>query len=176
MTSRPDSSSFRAMATTNFKGNPVNTNSALPAVGSPAPDFTLVGADLAEKSLKDFAGKTVVLTINPSYDTGVCQMAATKFNNELEKKDGVVGLMISADLPFAQKRFCSAENLTTVIPLSTFRSSFAKDYGVELIDGPLKGVTARAVIVIDPSSKVKYVELVEEITTEPNYVAALASL
>ena len=169
-------STLGPMASTKFKGNPVNTNSALPAVGSPAPDFTLVGADLSEKSLKDFAGKTLVLTINPSYDTGVCQAAATKFNKELESKDGVIGLMISADLPFAQKRFCAAENVENIIPLSTFRSSFAKDYGVELIDGPLKGVTARAVIVIDGNAKVKYVELVEEVTTEPNYDAALASL
>lgn len=176
MASAQNFRTFGAMASTKFKGNPVNTNGTLPAVGSPAPDFTLVGADLAEKSLKDFAGKTVVLTINPSYDTGVCQAAAAKFNKELGGKEGVVGLLISADLPFAQKRFCAAENVETVIPLSTFRSSFAKDYGVELIDGPLKGVTARAVIVVDPSGQVKYVELVDEVTSEPNYDAALAAL
>lgn len=176
MASAQNFRTFEAMASTKFKGNPVNTNSTLPAVGSPAPDFTLVGADLAEKSLKDFAGKTIVLTINPSYDTGVCQAAAAKFNNELAGKDGVVGLLVSADLPFAQKRFCAAEGVETVIPLSTFRSSFAQDYGVELIDGPLKGVTARAVIVIDPAGQVKYVELVDEVTTEPNYEAALAAL
>jgi thiol peroxidase len=164
------------MASTKFKGNPVNTNKALPAVGSTAPAFTLVASDLSEKSLADYKGKTVVLTVNPSYDTGVCQATATKFNKALESKEGVVGLMVSADLPFAQKRFCAAEGLETVVPLSTFRSSFAKDYGLELVDGPLRGVTARAVIVVDPNAKVKYVELVDEITTEPNYDAALAAL
>lgn len=164
------------MATTNFKGNPVNTNGALPAVGSHAPSFTLVGSDLAEKSLSDFAGQTLVLTINPSYDTGVCQATARHFNTDLAKKDGVKVLMISADLPFAQKRFCSAEGIENVVPLSTFRSSFAKDYGLELIDGPLKGVTARAVIIIDGSGKVTYVQLVDEITTEPDYAPVLASV
>jgi thioredoxin-dependent peroxiredoxin len=162
------------MASTLFKGNPVHTNGNLPAVGSKAPAFTLVGADLSEKSLSDFSGQTVVLTINPSYDTGVCQATARRFNTELSKKAGVAVLMISADLPFAQKRFCSAEGIEGIIPLSTFRSTFAKDYGLELVDGPLKGVTARAVIVVDPSGQVKYSQLVDEITTEPSYDSVLA--
>ncbi len=164
------------MASTKFKGNPVNTNGSLPTVGSQAPAFTLVGADLSEKSLSDFAGNTLVLTINPSYDTGVCQAAARRFNAELTKKESVQGLMISADLPFAQKRFCAADGLEEIVPLSSYRSTFAKDYGLELVDGPLQGLTARAVIVIDAQGKVKYSELVDEITTEPNYEAALAAL
>ncbi len=164
------------MASTKFKGTPVNTNAALPSVGSSAPNFSLVDADLSEKTLRDFAGDTLVLTVNPSYDTGVCQATARKFNSELSKKAGVTVLMISADLPFAQKRFCAAEGVDGVVSLSTFRSEFAKDYGLELIDGPLKGLTARAVIVIDPNGKVKYAELVPEITTEPNYAAAIAAL
>lgn len=164
------------MASTKFKGNPVNTNGSLPAVGSKAPAFTLVGTDLAEKSLSDFAGQTLVLTINPSYDTGVCQATARRFNADVAKKDGVKVLMISADLPFAQNRFCSAEGIDSVIPLSTFRSTFAKDYGLELVDGPLKGVTARAVIVIDGAGIVTYAQIVDEITTEPDYAAILPSL
>ena len=164
------------MASTKFKGTPVHTNGSLPEVGASAPNFTLVGADLSEKSLADFSGKTLVLTINPSYDTGVCQAAARRFNKDLSQKEGVTVLMISADLPFAQKRFCSAEGIDGVVPLSTFRSTFAKDYGLELVDGPLKGVTARAVIVIDKAGKITYSELVDEITTEPNYEAAEAAL
>ena len=164
------------MATTKFKGTPVNTNKALPEVGAKAPEFNLVAADLSEKSLKDFAGKTVVLTVNPSYDTGVCQAAARKFNSELSAKSGVAVLMISADLPFAQKRFCTAEGIDGIVPLSSFRSSFASDYGLELVDGPLKGLTARAVLVLDKSGKVQYTELVPEITTEPNYEAALGAV
>ncbi len=164
------------MASTKFKGNPVSTNGTLPEVGSQAPDFTLVGADLSEKSLSDFAGQTIVLTVNPSYDTGICQAAARRFNSELSKKDGVTVLMISADLPFAQKRFCTAEGIEGIVPLSTFRSSFAEDYGLQLVDGPLKGVTARAVLIVDGSGKVTYSELVDEITTEPNYEAALSAL
>jgi thioredoxin-dependent peroxiredoxin len=164
------------MAATKFKGNPVNTNAALPAVGASAPAFTLVAGDLSEKSLSDFAGQTVVLTVNPSYDTGVCQATARHFNKELSKKQGVAVLMISADLPFAQKRFCTAEGIDGIVPLSTFRSTFAKDYGLELVDGPLKGVTARAVLVLDGAGKVRYSQIVEEITTEPDYDAVIAAL
>jgi thioredoxin-dependent peroxiredoxin len=164
------------MANTKFKGNPASTIGELPALGSKAPAFKLVAKDLSEKSAADFGGKTLVLTINPSYDTGVCQATARKFNSELAKRSDVAVLAISADLPFAQKRFCEADGLENVIPLSSFRSSFAKDYGVELLDGPLKGLTARAVLVIDPQGTVKHAELVPEITTEPDYGAALAAL
>jgi thiol peroxidase len=164
------------MATTALKGNPTQTNGDLPAVGSDAPDFALVATDMSEKALVDFAGKKKILSINPSYDTPVCQVATRTFNERAAGLDDVVVLMISADLPFAQKRFCSAEGIEDVIPLSTFRGSFLKDYGVELIDGPLKGVSARAIVVLDENDKVIHTELVPDITQEPNYDAALAAV
>jgi thiol peroxidase len=164
------------MAKTAFKGNPVETTGELPAIGSKAKPLELVALDLSPKSLKDFAGKKKVLTINPSYDTGVCQAAARALNERISGRGDAVVLMISADLPFAQKRFCEAAGLSNVIPLSSFRSSFARDYGVELADGPLKGLTGRAIIVLDESDTIKHVELVAEITNEPNYDAALGAL
>lgn len=164
------------MATVTFKGNEVHTAGELPAVGSAAPDFRLVGPDLSEKSLGDFSGRKKVLTINPSYDTGVCQATARAFHRKAGERDDTVVLAISADLPFAQKRFCEAEGLDHVQPLSTFRSSFGKDYGVELADGPLQGLTARAVLVLDEQDRVKHAELVDEIANEPDYEAALAAL
>ncbi|MGC4067490.1 MAG: thiol peroxidase [Polyangiaceae bacterium] len=164
------------MAKTAFKGTPVETTGELPAVGSKAKPVELVALDLSTKSLGDFAGKKKVLTINPSYDTGVCQAAARALNERISGRGDAVVLMISADLPFAQKRFCEAAGLSNVIPLSSFRSSFARDYGVELAAGPLKGLTGRAIIVLDESDTVKHVELVAEITNEPNYDAALAAL
>jgi thioredoxin-dependent peroxiredoxin len=164
------------MAKTAFKGTSVNTVGALPAPGQKAPDFQLVGADLTTVTLATFAGKKKVLTINPSYDTGVCQAAARAFNQRIAARGDAVVCLISADLPFAQKRFCEAEGLSNVVPLSSFRSSFGQDYGVTLADSVLQGLTARAVIVLDESNTVKYVELVSEITTEPNYDAALAAL
>ncbi|MCA9532716.1 MAG: thiol peroxidase [Myxococcales bacterium] len=163
------------MANITFKGNSISTNGELPAVGSNAPDFTLVAADLSEKTLADFAGKTKILTINPSYDTGVCQATARAFNQKAAGKDGAVVLAISADLPFAQKRFCGAEGIEGVVTLSSFRSSFSDDYGLTMTGGPLKGLTARAVLVIDGDNKVVYSELVPEIVQEPNYDAALAA-
>ncbi|MEM9862846.1 MAG: thiol peroxidase [Myxococcota bacterium] len=159
------------MATITFKENPVELNGSLPAVGDKAPDFTLVGADLQEKSLSDFPG-TKILTINPSYDTGICQKAAVAFNQKASEKDATV-LMISADLPFAQKRFCGAEGVNDVVPLSSFRSTFSDDYGVTMQGGPLKGLTARAVLVVGEDGVVKYSELVPEIVQEPNYDAAI---
>lgn len=164
------------MATTKFKGTDVQTTGDLPATGSTAPSFTLVGVDLAEKSLSDFAGKKKILTINPSYDTGVCQKAARAFNEKAGSRGGTVVLTISADLPFAHKRFCETENISHVVPLSTFRSSFAKDYGLELLDGPLKGLTARAVLVLDENNKVLHSQLVPEITQEPDYDSAIQAL
>ncbi len=163
------------MANITFKGNPISTNGDLPAVGSTAPDFTLVAADLSEKSLADFAGKTKILTINPSYDTGVCQATARAFNKAAAGKEGAVVLAISADLPFAQKRFCGAEGIEGVVTLSSFRSSFSDDYGVTMQGGPLKGLTARAVLVLDGNNKVVHSELVPEIVSEPNYEAALSA-
>lgn len=164
------------MATVQFKGNFVNTVADLPKIGSKAPDFELVAADLSTKRLSDFAGKKKILTINPSYDTGVCQTTARAFNQRVAERKDTAILMISADLPFAQKRFCESAGLDVTTPLSTFRSNFAQEYGVKLADGPLQGLTARAVIVLDQNDVVKHAELVNEITTEPNYDQALAAL
>jgi len=164
------------MAKITLKGE-INSDSIgeLPAVGTTAQDFTLVAGDLSEKSLADFAGKKKILNIVPSLDTGVCAASARKFN-ETVASDDVVVLIISADLPFAQGRFCSAEGLDNVIPLSTFRSTFSKDYNVQIANGPLAGLTSRAVVILDENNNVTYTEQVPEITQEPNYEAALASL
>jgi thiol peroxidase len=164
------------MARVTFKGNPINTSGALPSVGSRAPGFSLVAADLSEKTLDDYAGKKKVLTVNPSYDTGVCQATARKFNASLSGRSDVVVLAISADLPFAQKRFCEGEGLSNVVPLSAFRSSFGKDYGLTLVDGPLRGLTARAVLVLDEQNSVLLSQLVPEIASEPDYAAVSAAL
>lgn len=164
------------MAITKFKGTEVHTIGELPKVGSSAPDFQLVAADLSTKSLADFAGKKKILTINPSYDTGVCQKTAHAFNEKAAGKDNTVVLLISSDLPFAQKRFCEADGIQGVTPLSTFRSNFGDVYGVKLSDGPLAGLLGRAVLVLDENNRVKHAELVPEITTEPNYESALAAL
>ena len=164
------------MATTALKGTPVQTNSDLPATGSAAPDFLLVGIDLSEKTLGDFEGKKKILTINPSYDTPVCQTAARTFNQRAASLDDVVVLVISPDLPFAQNRFCVAEGLDGVVPLSTFRGSFLADYGVEMIDGAMKGLAARAIVVLDENNKVLHTELVPDIVQEPDYDAAIAAV
>ncbi len=164
------------MASLTFKGTPINTSGSLPPVGSKAPAFTLVASDLSEKTLGDYAGKKKVLTVNPSYDTGVCQATARKFNASLAARKDVVVLAISLDLPFAQKRFCEGEGLANVVPLSAFRSSFGKDYGLTLLDGPLRGLTARAVVVLSETDEVLATQLVPEIVNEPDYAAALAAL
>jgi len=164
------------MATTAFKGNPVQTSGNLPARGSTAPDFLLTGTDLSEKRLADFKGKKKILTINPSYDTPVCQTTARTFNQRAADLGGVVVLVISSDLPFAQKRFCVAEGLEGVVPLSTFRSSFLKDYGLEVVSGAMKGLAARAIIVLDEKDKVIHTELVSDIVHEPDYDAAIAAV
>ena len=165
------------MATTHLKGNPVHTNGDLPAVGSSAPAFTLVGGDLSDVTLASFAGKIKVLNIVPSLDTAVCAASARRFNEAAASLDGCVVLVVSADLPFAQTRFCSVEGLSNVVPLSTMRSrAFAEDYGVLLVDGPLAGLCARAVVVLDADDRIVYHQLVDEITTEPDYEAALAAV
>ena len=164
------------MAKTKFKGSDVDTIGGLPSVGSKAPDFQLVAGDLSSKSLSDFAGKKKILTINPSYDTGVCQKTAHAFNEKVAGKGNTVVLLISADLPFAQKRFCEAAGIGNAVALSSFRSNFGEIYGVTLTNGPLEGLLARAVLVLDERDVVRHVELVQEITTEPNYDAALAAL
>ena len=164
------------MTTVTFSGNPVQLKGALPTVGATAPAFTLTAADLSDKTLADFAGKRKVLNIFPSIDTGVCQQSVRTFNQRASALNNTVVLCISADLPFAQARFCGAEGLDNVVTLSSFRSSFAQDYGVALADGALRGLTARAVVVLDENDKVLHVGLVPEITQEPDYDAALAVL
>jgi thiol peroxidase len=164
------------MATVTLKGNPIHTNGELPAAGTPAPDFKLTNTDLKDVSLADFKGKKKILNIVPSLDTGVCATSTRKFNESGGKLADTVVLVISADLPFAMKRFCTTEGLQNVVSLSMIRGkAFAKDYGVLLQDGPLAGLTARAVVVLDANDKVVYRELVPEIGQEPNYDAALAA-
>jgi thiol peroxidase len=165
------------MSQVTLKGNPVNVDGTFPTVGNKAPDFTLVGNDLADVPLAHFAGKRKVLNIFPSVDTPTCAMSVRHFNESASKLDNTVVLCISADLPFAQARFCGAEGLTNVVNLSTLRGhDFLQNYGVALSSGPLAGLAARAVVVLDDHDKVIYTELVGEIAHEPNYDAALAAL
>jgi thiol peroxidase len=165
------------MATVTLQGNPFSTNGNLPAVGSQAPDFKLVNKDLADVSLADFAGKKKLISIVPSLDTGVCATSTKVFNQRLAGRSDVVALVVSADLPFAQGRFCGAEGIDNVVTLSMMRSrNFAKDYGILMVDGPLAGITGRGVVVLDASNKVAYAQLVPEITTEPDYDAAIKAL
>lgn len=161
------------MADITFKGNAAHINGSLPEKGSELKDFTLVNTDLTEKTLADYKGKKVIMSIFPSIDTGVCQAAARKFNESASSLENTVVLNISRDLPFALKRFCAAEGLDKVENLSDFRGSFGKEYGLALEDSPLKGLLSRAVIVADENGKVVYTEQVPEITTEPDYDAAL---
>lgn len=165
------------MSTVTLGGNPIPVNGNFPSPGSIAPAFSLVGADLADVTLESYAGKRKVLNIFPSIDTPTCAMSTRKFNAEADKLANTVVLCISADLPFAQKRFCGAEGLANVVTLSTMRGrEFLHNYGVEIAAGPLAGVTARAVVVLDESNKVIHAELVGEIKDEPNYDAAIAAL
>lgn len=165
------------MAKITFKGNPVETIGELPAVGSKAPALELTKTDLSDVGLSAFAGKKKILTINPSLDTGVCQATVRSFNAKATSRGDTIVLSISSDLPFAAKRFCASEGIERVVPLSVMRSrAFAKDWGVLMTSGPLAGLVARAVVVLDENDVVKYVELVPEIAQEPNYDAALAAL
>jgi thiol peroxidase len=164
------------MAQVTLGGNAVNTNADLPSVGSPAPDFTLAGSDLGDITAASLLGKKVILNIFPSVDTPTCASSVRTFNERAADRDDAVVLCVSADLPFAQGRFCGAEGITNVVNASGFRSTFADDYGVKMVDGKLAGLMARAVVVIDESGKVAYTELVPEIAQEPNYDAALAAL
>ncbi len=164
------------MATITFQGNQLNTCSDLPPVGSMAPDFSLVNGKLAEVNLASYAGKRKVLSIVPSLDTPVCAASTRKFNEKAAALQNTVVLIVSADLPFAQGRFCQAEGLKNVVPLSTFRSTFAEVYGVNIVDGFLAGLTARAVMVIDENDQVIHSQLVSEITEEPDYEAVFAAL
>ncbi|MDD4019611.1 MAG: thiol peroxidase [Kiritimatiellae bacterium] len=165
------------MAQVTFKGNPVKTVGNLPTVGAKAPAFSLAGRDLSDVGLAEYAGKTVVLNIFPSIDTPVCAASVRRFNAEAAALGNTVVLCVSADLPFAQGRFCTVEGLEKVLPLSVFRSpSFGKDYGVTLAEGPLRGLLARAVVIIDAAGSIRYTELVAEIAQEPDYEAALGAL
>jgi thiol peroxidase len=165
------------MATVTLEGNEINTNGDLPAVGATAPGFDLVDKDLNNVALDDFSGKKKLLNIVPSLDTGVCATSTKKFNDAAKQHADTVFLTISADLPFAQGRFCEAETIDSLKTLSMMRSkNFAKDYGVLIADSPLAGVTARAVVVLDADNKVGYTELVPEIVQEPDYDSALAAL
>ncbi|MGP9527357.1 MULTISPECIES: thiol peroxidase [Micrococcaceae] len=164
------------MANTAFKGTPVQTIGELPAVGAQAPSFTLTDTDLADLTSDSLAGRRVVLNIFPSVDTGVCAASVRQFNELAAGLENTTVVCVSADLPFALGRFCGAENIENVSAASVFRSDFGSDYGVTQIDGPLAGLLARSVIVLDETGKVTYTQVVPEITTEPDYDAAIAAL
>lgn len=162
------------MSKITFKGNPVNTGGTLPAVGTKAPEFTLVKSDLSEVNLADLKGKNIVLNIFPSIDTGVCATSVRRFNKDAAGLENTVVLAVSADLPFAGGRFCGAEGIENVHTASVFRNpEFAQNYGVLMVDGPLKGLLARAVVIVDAQGNIKYTELVPEIAQEPDYQSAI---
>ena len=164
------------MAEITLKGKPIHSSGVLPPIGSKAPDFRLTRADLSDATLADYAGKVKILSIVPSLDTSTCALSAKRFNAEIKKLGGAVVLTVSRDLPFAQKRFCQAEGVDAVVTLSELRGrSFGKAYGVELVDGPLEGLLARAVLVLDGRDRVVYAEQVPEIGQEPDYTAALTA-
>ncbi len=165
------------MAKITFKGGAVNTVGDLPKVGSKANDFVLVKGDLSDLKLSDYKGKNVILNIFPSIDTGVCATSVRKFNKEAANLKNTVVLAVSADLPFASGRFCTTEGIENVIPASVFRNAdFAKEYGLLMVDGPLKGLLARCVIIVNPEGNISYTELVPEIGQEPDYQTAINSI
>lgn len=165
------------MSQVTFKGNPVQTQGALPEVGSQAPNFFLTAGDLSTKQLADFSGKKIVLNIFPSVDTGTCAASVRAFNQKAATLDNTVVLCISKDLPFAQGRFCAAEGIDNVVVLSEYKDlSFSDAYGVRFAEGPLEGLMSRAVVVVNTNGEVVYTEQVAEVTEEPNYEAALSAL
>lgn len=165
------------MAQVTLKGNPIHTIGDLPKVGAKAPDFKLTSGDLKDVSLADYKGKRKILNIVPSLDTPTCATSTRKFNEKAGSLPNTVVLVVSSDLPFASKRFCTTEGLANVVPLSLMRSrDFAKAYGVLITDGPLAGICARAVVVVDENDKVTYTQLVPEIGQEPDYDKALAAV
>lgn len=164
------------MADITFRGNPVHTVGELPAVGDPAPAFSVTGTDLGTVTNESYAGQSVVLNIFPSIDTQVCATSVRTFNAKASEREGVNVLNVSADLPFAQSRFCGAEGIDKVKSASVFKSSFGSDYGVAMADGPLEGLLARSVVVIGADGNVRYTELVPDIAQEPDYDAAIAAL
>lgn len=159
-----------------FKGSPISTHGELPEIGTKALGFELVGTDLQPVKLSDFAGRRVVLNIFPSLDTGVCANSVRTFNEKAAGLENATVLCISRDLPFAQARFCGAEGIENVVTASDFRTTLGEDYGVTMINGPMEGLLSRAVIVLDANGVVTYAQQVPEITTEPDYEAALAVL
>jgi thiol peroxidase len=165
------------MANITLRGNPIHTAGELPKVGDKAPDFKLTGSDLKDVSLASYAGKRKILNILPSLDTPVCATSTRHFNEDAGKLANTVVLVISNDLPFAMKRFCTTEGLANVVPLSELRSrDFGSDYGARIADGPMAGLLSRAVVVIDEHDKVVYTEQVPEIAQEPDYAKALAAV
>ena len=164
------------MANVTLKGNPFHTNGQLPAKGTVAKDFKLTKSDLSEVTLKNYDGKMKILNIFPSIDTPTCAKSVRKFNEEASQLKNVVIFNVSADLPFAQTRFCGAEGIKNCENLSTFRSTFGKDWGVEFTDSPMAGLLSRAIVVLSADNKVLHTEQVTEIANEPNYSAALAAV
>ncbi len=164
------------MASILFKGQPVETSGTLLETGSTAPDFRLVRSDLSEATLEDYSGRKKVLNIFPSVDTGVCATSVRKFNEKAAALDNTVVLCISMDLPFAQNRFCGAEGIKNVEMLSAFRSTFPRDYQLQIASGPLSGLCSRCVLVLDENNKVLYNQQVPEITQEPDYEKAIAAV
>jgi thiol peroxidase len=165
------------MATVTLKGNPINTSGQLPSIGSKAPNFLLVKNDLSTCTLDDFKGQKIVLNVFHSLDTGTCASSVRQFNQEAVELDNTIVLCISRDLPFANARFCAAEGIENVITLSDFRdNNFGIAYGLNYIDGPIEGLNARAIIVLDENGTVRFTEQVQEVVDEPNYKAALEAL
>ncbi len=165
------------MANITLEGNAIQTSGDLPAVGSPAPNFTLVKDDLSEVSLADFSGKKLLLNISPSIDTSICADSVRRFNEEAGSLENTAILYVSADLPFALGRFCSGEGIENVIPVSSFRSpAFGADYGLTMTSGAIAGLLARALVIIDEEGKVAYTQLVPEIAQDPDYEDVLAAL
>lgn len=165
------------MANITLQGHPIHTNGELPKVGAAAPELKLTTGDLRDVGLGEWTGKKKVLNIFPSMDTPTCAISTRKFNEHAKAHSDTVMLMISADLPFAQARFCGNEGLENVVSLSMFRDKqFAEDYGVLIIDGPMTGLCARAVVVLDENDTVLYTQMVSEIADEPDYESALKAL
>jgi thioredoxin-dependent peroxiredoxin len=164
------------MAHVTLRGNPLNTNGDLPSVGSAAPDFTLTGGDLGDLTKESLAGQKVILNIFPSIDTPTCAASVRAFNQKAAEREGTTVVCVSEDLPFAMNRFCGAEGIENVKVASAFRSDFTEAYGLKLEDGPLRGLAARAIVVLDEDGTVAHTQLVGEIADEPDYDAALAAL
>ncbi len=165
------------MAKITLKGNEINTSGTLPVAGDQAKDFKLIAADLSVKTLNDFKGKTLIMNIFPSVDTGTCAASVRNFNKTAADLENTLVLCISRDLPFAQKRFCGAEGIENVVMLSDFNTGqFGKDYGLEILNGPLAGLHSRCVVIVDPEGTVTYSEQVPDIVNEPDYEKALARL